>query len=150
MAIYLFLKVCNRNLFSDTQSVSNIQHGASNHPHSPVHEEGLSLARQYASHITQSSQRSLQGMSQRPEIPSGASNSSSSPDTDMDGISSPANPVLAMHPPRGASADNDVSGESPPSIVSVDGESSQTRAVSNHPHSERVPGTLIVTERSHF
>lgn len=132
----------------DPQSVSNTQHGASNHQHSPVHEEGLSLARQYASHITQSSQRSMQGMSQRPEIPSGASNSSSSPDTDMDGISSPANPVLAMQPPRGASADNDVSGESPPSIVSVDGESSQTRAVSNHPHSERVPGTLIVTERS--
>lgn len=134
--------------FPDLQSSSSFQHGASNHPHSPVHEEGLNLARQYASHITETSHRSLFGGAQRTEIPSGASNDSSSPETDMDSISSPADPRPLSHHPRGASAEDDVSGESSPSLLSTDRESSQTRSVSNNSHNERAPGMLIVTERS--
>ncbi|XP_062572845.1 activating molecule in BECN1-regulated autophagy protein 1B-like isoform X1 [Saccostrea cucullata] len=129
----------------DPPSSSSVQHGASNHPHSPVHEEGLNLARQYASHITESSQRSTYGGPQRTDIPSGASNDSSSPDTDMDVISSPAEPRMLRNPPRAASAENDVSGETTPDVLSTDIEPSQTRAGSN---SDRTSGTLVVTERS--
>ena len=143
---WLFIDLYLCFIFPDPQSVSSVQHGASNHPHSPVHEEGLSLARQYASHITESSQRPREAY-RGSEIPSGASNSSSSPDTDMDGISSPANPNLTVHPPRGASAENGITGESPASLVSEDGESSQTRSISSgSSRSPQVPGTLIVTE----